>query len=95
MAEEYMYTPEEQKKINDAVEESAESWIRQKTVETTEKGFRQDVVDRIIKEENVPIDKTLFNNLVKERFEGKSSDTIEKHENVVALDEMLRNNAAE
>lgn len=87
---EFQYTKEEQVKINNAVDEASTSLVRQKTVETQEKDFRKDVIDRITKEEDVPIDKKLFNALVKERFDGKSTEEIGKHEDVIALDEILR-----
>lgn len=86
----FQFSKTEQIKINNAVDEASASLIRQKTVETQEKDFRKDVIERITKDEDVPIDKKLFNALVKERFEGKSSDELEKHEDVIALDEILR-----
>jgi len=92
MTEEYHFTPEEQKLIDDAVEEASSSWVRQNTVAETEKEFRKDVVDVLINDKGAPISKTLFNDLVKERYENRSSEMAERHENVVALNEMLRNN---
>lgn len=91
---EYMYNAEEQKKIDDAVDEAVASFQRQKTIEASEKEHRKDIYENL-KEKNVPIDKKLFNSLVNERFDGKSSDIISKHEDVVALDEILRNTKAQ
>lgn len=87
---EYVYTPDEQKTINEAIDEAVQSLMKQKGIEAAEKEHRKDIFETL-KEKDVPIDKALFNSLVNERFEGKSSDLIEKHEDVVALDEVLRN----
>lgn len=91
MTEEYHFTPEEKKIIDDAVEEASSSWVRQNTVAETEKEFRKSVIDVLINEKSAPISKTLFNDLVKERYESRSSEMAERHENVVALNEMLQN----
>lgn len=91
---EFMYTTEESKTINDAVDEAVQSFMKQKGVEAAEKEQRKEIFEAL-KEKGVPIDKKLFNQLVGERFEGKSSDLIEKHEDVVALEEILRNNSSD
>lgn len=91
----YIYTEKEQTTINNAVDEAVSSWVRQKTLETSEKDLRKDIIERITKDENVPIDKKLFNLLVKERFDGKSSEEVEKHEDVIALDDILRKKQSE
>lgn len=85
----FLFNKVEQTKINDSVEEAVSSLMKQKTIEATEKEHRKDIFEKL-KDENVPIDKKLFNWLVNERFEGKSSDLVSQHEDVIALDETLR-----
>jgi|AntDeeMinimDraft_6_1070357.scaffolds.fasta_scaffold08902_1 hypothetical protein len=79
----YMYTPDEQQKINTIVDECVDSYRR----DETEKFFRQDAYDGL--KENVAIKRETFNAIVKERFDEKSSKIIEKHEDIIALNEMI------
>lgn len=84
----FQFTPAEQKRIDGCIEECVQSLQR---VES-EKFFRKDAFDSL--KEDVPITKELFNALVNERFDEKSSKAIEKHSDVVQLNEILRNNAS-
>lgn len=85
----FLFNQAEQTKINGAVDEAVSSLMRQKAIESSEKEHRKDIFEKL-KDENVPIDKKLFNWLVNERFDGKSSDLVSQHEDVIALDETLR-----
>lgn len=83
----FQFTPTEQKRIDGCIDECVESLQR---VES-EKFFRKDAFDAL--KEEVPISKELFNALVNERFDEKSSKAIEKHSDVVQLNEIVKNNA--
>lgn len=82
----YIFTPDEQRKINNIVNDCVDSYRR----DESEKLFRATAFDDL--KEEVPITKAIFNALVKERFDESSTKAVEKHEDIVALEEMLRNN---
>lgn len=77
---------DEQKKINDAIDEAVASLVR----EDGEKQLRKDIIEEL--KDSLGITPSLFNALVKERFDGKSKKNVEKHEEIVAINEMLYNN---
>lgn len=83
----FQYTKPELKKINDMIEECVESLMRQ----DGEVEFRKDVVARA--KDDVAMKPALFNMLVKQRLELKSSSLLEKHEEVVSFDEQLKASA--
>lgn len=82
----FMYTPQEQEKINNAVEEAVDSLIRV----SAEKDLRKDIVENL--KEELGMKPAMFNALVNERYEGKSSKSIEKHQDTVELNDLLKNN---
>lgn len=84
--EEYQLTPQEQQKLNAAINEATDSFIRQ----DGEVQFRKDVAERM--QDELAIKKSDFNALVKERFDEASTKALEKHQRAVEFNEMLVNN---
>lgn len=85
MSEVY-WNKEEQVKISEAVDECVASLVR----EEGEKQYRKDAVEAL--QDKVPIKTAVFNALVNERFNGKSTKILEKHEDIIAMNEVLMNN---
>ena len=83
---EIYWNEEEQVRISEAVDECVASLVR----EEGEKQYRKDALEAL--QDKVPIKPVLFNALVNERFSGKSTKTLEKHEDIVAMNEILMNN---
>lgn len=81
----FQYTPQELATINNCVEECVNSLVR----EEGEKSLRKDILDRA--KEELKMKPAMFNMLVKERFDSKSTKTLEKHEEIVELNEKLIN----
>lgn len=81
----FQYTQPELATINNCVEECVNSLIR----EDAEKQLRKDIVDRA--KEELKMKPAMFNMLVKERFDSKSTKTLEKHEEIVELNDQLIN----
>lgn len=79
----FMYTPDEQRKINNIVNDCVDSYRR----EESEKHLRKELFEDL--KDEVPITKALFNALVKERFDESSTKAVEKHEDIIQLDEIL------
>lgn len=84
---EYILTPQEQAKLDGAIQEAVDAHIRI----SAEKEFIKDVADRV--KEELGFKSAQFNALVGERFDNKSSKAIEKHEEIIELSEMIRSNA--
>lgn len=82
----YQLNPTEQEKLNRAVEEAVTSHERVQM----EKDFCKDVADRM--KEELDIKTADFNALVNERYKHKSQEAVDKHEAVVAFNELLVNN---
>lgn len=80
----YTWTQPELAKLDGAVRESMDSLIRA----AAEKDLQKDIADRM--EEELGIKKADYNALVRERFEDKSSKLLEKHEEIVELNEELK-----
>lgn len=83
---EYNLNPTEQKKINDMIDECVTSKFRQ----DSEVQFRKDVAARAKEELGFTVSD--FNSLVSERYDNKSTEALEKHQEVVDLNETLINN---
>lgn len=81
---EFMWTPPEREKINNAVDEAVDSLTRIQA----EKDHMKDIVE--VLKEDVGMKPALFNALVKQRFESSSSKNLEKHEEIVELDDLLK-----
>jgi hypothetical protein len=81
---ELILTPKQQIALNDAVSEATESLVRSEI----EKNFRKDVADRVKDEIGVPVAR--FNSLVRQRHCNAAAEAVEKHQETVELDEMLR-----
>lgn len=82
----YQLTPEEQRKLNGAVDELVSSLIRQ----DAETQFRKDVAETMREQLNFKTSE--LNALAKERFEHKASENVEKNQAIVDLNSMLENN---
>ena len=80
---EYQLSPEEQRKLNNAVEEVVQSLIRQ----DAEVQFRKDVAERV--KEELGFKSAELNALAKERFDNKATEQVEKWQDVIDLNEML------
>jgi len=80
---EYQLSPEEQRKLNNAVEEVVQSLIRQ----DAEVQFRKDVAERV--KEELGFKASELNALAKERFDNKATEQVEKWQDVIDLNEML------
>lgn len=80
---EYQLTPEQQKKLDGAVEEMVDSFIRQ----DAEVQFRKDVAERV--KEELGFKSSELNALAKERFESKATETVEKMQNIIDLNDLL------
>lgn len=87
-----LYSQLEQVKLNNAIDEAVQSLMRQKGVERKEKDHRADIFEEVSKNQGIAIDKSTFTAFVNERFEGKSSDIVEKHEDIISWNEILENN---
>lgn len=79
----FQYTQQELNIINNCVEECVDSLVR----EDGEKQLRKDIVERA--KDELKMKPAMFNMLVKERFESKSTKTLEKHEEIIELNEQL------
>ncbi|MBG24158.1 MAG: hypothetical protein CMF22_11985 [Idiomarinaceae bacterium] len=81
---ELILTPKQQAALNDAVDEASQSLVRAEI----EKNFRKDVAERVKDEIGVPTAR--FNSLVRQRHCNAAAEAVEKHQETVELDEMLR-----
>lgn len=79
----YQLTPEEQTKINNAVEEIVGSLVR----EDGEKQLRKDITARM--KEEINFTPAELNALARERFDSKATENVEKFQGIIDLNELL------
>lgn len=82
----YNLTPVDQQKLNNMIDECVTSKFRQ----DSETQFRKDVAARA--KEELGFTTSDFNSLVAERYQNKSTDALEKHQEIVDLNEILTKN---
>lgn len=85
---EYQLSPEEQRKLNNAVEEVVQSLIRQ----DAEVQFRKDVAETLREELNFKSSDLMA--LARERLENKASEQVEKYQDIVDLNSVLISNCS-
>lgn len=86
---EYQLSKEEQKKLNDAVDEMVNSLIRQ----DAEVQLRKDIAERV--KEELGFKSSELNALARERFDNKATEQVEKFQDVIDLNSLLLANAGD